>query len=722
MTEYYARKTELEDKSTWQKTKDHLENVSQRCGEFANKFGFRPLGKAAGILHDIGKYTTEFTKRLEFGTGRVDHSTAGAILALKTYGAWGKVIAPAVAGHHTGLPNYGSVNSSDNTTLAKRLNKSDLPDCSDYATEITLPSIKGFVYPFTSRRVDAFLLSFLTRMLYSCIVDADSLDAEAFANKEKSKARGFGCRPADMEPLLIKAIAKKSEEAMKKTPNSRINQYRQEIQKMCLQKADGPKGLYSLTVPTGGAKTLASMAFALKHARVHGMDRVIYVIPYTSIIEQNAKVFRDILGVENVLEHHSNYQNPKELKDWNNEDVRLHLAEENWDAPIVVTTDVQFYESLYSNKRSKCRKLHNICNSVVVIDEAQKIQAGLLKPSLSALTELVSNYGCSMVLCTATQPAIEHYVSRDFAPKELVDDPIDLFKKFKRANYVYLGAQSDKSIINRLTEREQGLCIVNTRRHARALYELLKGHTNVFHLSASMCPTHRSATLDKIRKLLDAKKPCYVISTQLIEAGVDIDFPFVFRAIAGIDSLIQAGGRCNREGKAAEDEGIVYIFVPEKGVPKGWMRETAYIAQGVLRDFGEEMSLQAIEVYFTRIYAADGGNLDANKILKTINNGLDGDRIEFEFATIAEKFKMIEDDTVPIVIPMSDVAKEVVEDIRLSGISRENGRKLQPYIVQVRDYQYDALAASGAIEFIGDSVTILADMSRYSSEYGLITD
>lgn len=321
-------------------------------------------------------------------------------------------------------------------------------------------------------------------------------------------------------------------------------------------------------MPTGGGKTVASLAFALKHAVEHNMDRVIYVIPYTSIIEQNAQIFREILGDDNVLENHCNvdYEGTEEFRP-------MQLASENWDKPVVVTTNVQFFESLFSNKSSKCRKLHNIANSVIIFDEAQMLPIDYLTPCLSMIQELVENYGTSVVLCTATQPALDDFFVSKEQIVELCPRLGEQFRFFERVTYQNIGSISKEGITELLAKEQSVLCIVNTRKDAQELYHSLQGG-GVYHLSTSMYPKHRKRVLKCVKERLSTKKKCILISTSLVEAGVDLDFSCVYREIAGIDSMIQAAGRCNREGKRTVEESKVYIFELE-GSEGGTKPETA---------------------------------------------------------------------------------------------------------------------------------------------------
>ena len=487
--EYYAHSKEGEPPSEWHRLNEHLQEVAKMASSFANAFGAVDWGYLAGLWHDLGKYSEEFQERLAATGGnnahietkprRVDHSTAGAQHTFNLLRDKGKLLAYAIAGHHAGLPNGKANESSD---LATRLEK-PVPDYSSCPDKI-LNIDKLCELPFTpDKNRPGFQISFFARMLFSCLVDADFLDTEQFMDSEKSLWRkGY---PSLM--ALNQKLTAYLKQLVAKAPTTPINNQRAEILKSCLEAANWAPGLFSLTVPTGGGKTLSSLAFALKHALNNDLKRLIYVIPYTSIIEQNATVFRNILGDKAVLEHHSNYEAEEE-------DHRSRLAAENWDAPLIVTTNVQFFESLFRYKPSLCRKIHNIAESVVILDEAQMLPMPLLKPSLEALRELASNYRTTIVLCTATQPALsttETFKDGLDGVREIISNPVELYDSFKRVHTKRLPILSDYELADKIKKYEQVLCVVNTRKHARLVYESLDEQEGCFHLSALMCKAGR---------------------------------------------------------------------------------------------------------------------------------------------------------------------------------------------------------------------------------------
>ena len=715
-------------KDEWQLLQTHLENVACLAAQCAAKFGAEKLGKIAGLTHDIGKYSQEFQLRLEEKSGKVDHSTAGAQELIRQYpNLVGHALSYIVAGHHGGLPD-GNKGATKN--LPERLANESLPDYKMFHSEISLPTLHNEdmskMPKAKEKSMAAFSFAFCIRMIFSCLVDADYLDTEQFMNPEKAKIRPAQIKLAVLwERLEVKLI--ELTKRGKDNP-SIINRERQKILQRCIQMADSQSGFYTLTVPTGGGKTYSSLAFGLKHAVKHQKDRVIYVIPYTSIIEQNAQVFREALEVGSeeriVLEHQSNFDYPEgSFEDWDRAEKTHRLASENWDMPIVVTTAVQFFESLYANKGSRCRKLHNMVNSVIVLDEAQMMPIEYMKPCLWALAELVINYGVTIVLCTATQPAIQKLLPAGIQPIEIMENPDELQQVFKRVHPKYVGQMKDEEIAAAMAESLQVLTIVNTRRHARLLFDKLQSKVEEgnYHLSARMCPAHRKIILAEIRQKLREGKPCRVVSTQLIEAGVDVDFPAVYRSAAGIDSVAQAAGRCNREGKLAV--GQVIIFDPEPhGMPsKGRFGEVAGLTRSTARRLdefnGDLLSLAAIEDYFQNLFALETNQLDAQNILSKINEGRDA--AVFPFATIAKDFQFIDAATLSLIVPWDEFSKGFIEKAEWHPFPGTLARTLQPYVVQVYQYELLALEKEGVVKTVGDFMKILTDTSFYDDRFGL---
>lgn len=713
---YYAHSLDGRPKEDWHRLEDHLRSVAKLARKFAEDFGAGDWGYVAGLWHDLGKYSNEFQERLiaindldahiEAKPGRPDHSTAGAKHAYKILKDKGKLISYTIAGHHVGLPDG---NTNETSCLIKRLQKT-IPDVSAAPPEIlkqTEPSDLSFLNKKDTKRI-CFQLSFFIRMIYSCIVDADFLDTEFFMEQKKSTLR----RGHPELPFLKEKLLKYMDQLINNSPSTKVNQYRSAIFKHCLDAADLRPGLFSLTVPTGGGKTLSSLAFALKHAAKNNLKRIIYVIPYTSIIEQNADVFRKALGDQAVLEHHSNFE-PHE------EGHRSRLAAENWDAPLIVTTNVQFFESFFSNRSSRCRKIHNIARSVVILDEAQMLPVPLLKPSIEALKELSSSYGTTIVLCTATQPALSK--SLEFKEglenvREIIPDPMELYHAFKKVDMSYLSTLTDVELAKKLMAEKQVLCVVNTRKHARMVYELIRDGQGSLHLSALMCPAHRTKVIQKIRKCLEENKPCRVVTTQLIEAGVDIDFPVVFRSLAGIDSIAQAAGRCNREGRLPQN-GQVYVFMPEAGLPPGYLRQAAETGEEVIRHHNDPLTLNAVEEYFRTLYWLKGDKLDENQILDDLSEGIrSGD---YPFRKIEEKFKIIKDGMESIIIPWNEDAERIINELRYSEYPAIAARKAQRFTIQVPPRVLFNLLSAGAVECFHDQYNVLINRDIYQEDLGL---
>ncbi|ADG82739.1 CRISPR-associated helicase/endonuclease Cas3 [Thermincola potens] len=719
---YYAHSDSQKNKKEWHLLKRHLEDTAQLASVFAGSFGAEKLGYLAGLLHDIGKYSKEFQRRLEGDKIRVDHSTAGAIESDKRYGVYGKILAYVIAGHHCGLPDWGSV--ADETSLESRLKKESLPDYSAYMNEINLMEPEELVFPIKKAPVGCgFSAQFFIRFLYSSLVDADFLDTERALDPGKSVQRINRASLAEMLSILDTFLDNKCRSA----PVTPVNRHRAEILANCREKAVNSPGLFTLTVPTGGGKTLSSMAFALKHAVTHGMDRVIYVIPYTSIIEQNAAVFREIFGEEKVLEHHSNFDYPEnDIRETDSENFtrlaeKLKLAAENWDMPIVATTNVQFFESLFAARSSRCRKLHNIANSVVIIDEAQMIPTGYLKPCINALVELITNYHTTVVLCTATQPAIKKFLPSEIKPLEIIDDSKKLYNAFQRVNVNYLGdlPLSDDLLAKKLLSHNQVLCIVNSKKHARLIFEKIQGE-GVFHLSTRMCPAHRSETLKNIRERLTKGEICRVVSTQLIEAGVDVDFPVVYRSLAGIDSIAQSAGRCNREG--LKEKGEVYVFRPEKhGLPAGWLSRTASVGGSIVMQHEDPLSLDAVRDYFLMLYDLEGEELDREMIMAEIKE--QERMLKFPFRRIADKFILIDKNTTAVVIPWDEACRKLLQELRWRHFPGQYGRKLQKYTVDVYEEEFREMLRLGILENVADMFYVLREdvyRSYYNKEMGLL--
>ena len=736
---YHAHSASV-DGQPGQRLSEHLEATAARAARFLETVGLAGWGRAAGLLHDVGKYTDQFQARLE-GSGRpFDHSAPGARLAVDRYGKLpGKMLAFCIAGHHAGLAN--GVNGERTTALEERLGGTvSMPD-PIWEQEIALPSLD---MPLIKSRKDTagFCAAFLVRMVFSALVDADFLDTEAYYAGLEGTPPARGEHPNLAE--LSRRLDKHLDDLQATAESGVVNDLRREVLARARRRAAEPRGVFALTVPTGGGKTLSSLAFALDHARHHGLDRVIYVIPYMSIIEQTASVFRRALQgsdapVDFVIEHHSTFDEERIGK--RESRSKLRLAMENWDAPIIVTTAVQFFESLFANRPARCRKLHNVANSVVILDEAQTLPLEHLRPCVAALDELARNWRSSVVLCTATQPALaesDGFKGGFENVQELAPAPERLHKTLRRTRMRHAGVLADAELVDRLNALPQVLCIVNTRRHARELYEQLADAEGACHLSTWMCAAHRRARLDTVRQRLEGGEPVRLIATSLVEAGVDLDFPVVWRAEAGLESIIQAAGRCNREGRAPQGE--VFVFEPAAGEgrkPPPEIAQFADAAHSVMRGHPDDpTSLDAIRAYFRELYWLKGRSkgtdaFDMEKILPRCNDRRH--TLDFPFEAIARDFHLIDDLQAPVVVRWTgtdgndDTAARLLRDLEHVHRPGRIQRRLQQYIVQMPPRQRDALIAAGAARVIREAdferqFVALENLDLYDEHVGLKFD
>ena len=688
-----------------QTLKDHLCGTAGLAGGFAERFGKADWGYCCGMLHDIGKYSLAFQEKIKNNSDkRVDHSTAGAKVCFEKGGMYG-FMSYCIAGHHSGLPDHGSSSDAGNAPTLEGRKRKRIEDYSAFKSEIKIPEINTI--PFDPLKVPDpdFSLSVFIRMLYSCLVDADFLDTERFMKN------GQTLREAGEDiSVLLERLKGYVADWLQNEDKDTVNGRRTEILRHCFEKGISERGIFQLTVPTGGGKTIASLAFALQHAVENHMDRVIYVIPYTSIIEQNAEVFRKVLGDQNVLENHYNmdYESTEELKP-------MQLASENWDKPVVVTTNVQFFESLFANKSSRCRKLHNIANSVIIFDEAQMLPADYLKPCIAMMEELAGNFRSSIVLCTATQPALTPFFQRKLPVTELCPRVEEQFRFFERVTFKNIGTVSEDELIEKLEQEDQALCIVNTKKRAQRIYQKMKGE-GVFHLSTTMYPKHRRRILEKIRKLVKDGQKCILISTSLVEAGVDLDFCAVYRQLAGVDSMIQAAGRCNREGKRDVDESFAYIFQFEEKEHVPGQQLQIDVSKMLISENEDISSLHGIEKYFEALYHFRGESLDKKKILEEFK----GKR--YNYATAAQEFKLIEENTLTVFVSREGEAEELLQQIKCRGYTKLGMRKAGQYCVQLYENDIQKLQGAGMLRPISDDIENffeLVDKGQYTEEIGL---
>jgi CRISPR-associated endonuclease/helicase Cas3 len=737
---YFAHSSHSLDDTTWQTLRDHLDGVANLAREFADSFDAGDWAYVAGLWHDLGKYHPDWqaylrrsaikddNAHIENSHGRPNHSTAGAVLSMETDNLLppSRILAYLIAGHHAGLPDWiqdragGDLQNRlfdtlNDTLLTKELNAiraiPDAQDICDHNLPPTPPLNISSSREFEERQEHFHLW---IRMLFSCLVDADFLDTEKFLQPEKTIRRNGYVSLRELKTRFDEYMIRKQ----KAVAESPLNRKRAEVLNACRAKAMEQPGFFSLTVPTGGGKTLSSMAFALEHALKHGKRRIIVAIPYTSIIEQTAKVFKygtdddeeigrriasgDVLfGEDQVVEHHSNL-------DPDEEDARNRLASENWDAPIIVTTNVQLFESLFASRTSACRKLHNLADSIIILDEAQMLEPEFLAPILSVLKGLVDHFGVTVVLMTATQPALEGKIGR--APVTcagldrvtgIIENPQALADALQRVSLELppdLDARmSWAEIRDRLLEHEQALCIVNSRKDCRDLHALMPEGT--IHLSASMCGEERSEIISGIKSSLRAGMPVRVISTQLIEAGVDIDFPVVFRAMAGLDSIAQAAGRCNREMKMP-NPGKVVVFNPPRRARIGLLHKGEDACLSILRT----MSIQGLppsifQRYFEHFYSS------VNTFDKPGFHGRlvrDACGFALQFRTFAQEFKLIEDGRQVIVWWKSSVSgldsRGLIRELRFHGPDWYLVRKLRRFTVSIPENCFKNLEQHGWIE------------------------
>lgn len=733
----------------------HLSDVAIRTKDFADIFGSGDWGFFAGLWHDIGKYRQGFQQYIRQCAdpdahieGRISgadktHSAAGALWAqayLKQVdprfgNVAARILSYLIAGHHAGLADWEDLDCR----LKKPESQREWAEAvgAEVADEIlrpiaALPSpavLRRFVeqQPEGTRADIPGSFALWVRMLFSCLADADFLVTEQFMSSEKQEKRdGFSSLSTMMNRLTVHLEQFSQEVMMRGGSESLVNRQRRLVLASCLKKEENPPGIFSLTVPTGGGKTLSSLAFALHHAIRYSKRRIIYAIPYTSIIEQSASIFSGIFGEENIVEHHSSID-----VDPAQETHRSRLACENWDAPLIVTTNVQLLESLFSNRTSRCRKLHNIANSVIILDEAQLLPVNYLQPVIDVLRLLVRDYGVTLVLCTATQPSLETHVGfelahslRGFAPgeiREIIDDVPALYRALNRIQ-IHVPKNLNQphtweKLAAELIQEDAVLGIVSRRADARDLYRQIHDSQStkegLWHLSGLMCARHRSDTLSQIRSALTdyhqaikqgkSGKPVRVIATQLVEAGVDVDFPVVYRALAGLDSIAQAAGRCNREGRLAQ--GHIHVFVPPKPAPPGLLRmaEDATRALWNLEaDHDDPLAIEHFSDYFRHLYG--DAKLDEKEIVSLLKAGKGA---EVKFRTVAERFHLIDekDSATVFVRYQRNDNDEGIERLLLKlkneGVTRWLLRKLQAYGVTVYRHDLERLLKSGDVIPLG---------------------
>ncbi|ABF89301.1 CRISPR-associated helicase Cas3 [Myxococcus xanthus DK 1622] len=701
--------------------REHLEAVGQWAAMLAPREDLRAPALVTGRWHDLGKYTRDFQIRIRKENGfeahlekegalERDHSTAGALWSLSRDRHL-MPLAFAIAGHHSGLPDASNLRNRVGRTEKQAL-------LSDARARCDAPALLDGPLGFSPEALDKLeprQVELWTRMLFSVLCDADFLDTEAFFDANRSAAREV--------PVSLSQLAERLRgflrEKQRRAPDTEVNRVRREVLTAAVEAAVQRPGVFSLTVPTGGGKTLTSMAFALEHARTQGLQRVIVAIPYTSIIEQSAEAYRQAFqGLEHaVIEHHS-------AVDPDRETPLNRVASENWDAPIIVTTTVQLLESLFARRPSACRKLHRVARSVIVLDEAQTLPASLLEPILDGLGALVRDYGCSVVICTATQPALGR--RPDFQEglpevREIVPASVRAFERLRRVRVRWPSSGRKlpyAELADAVAAERDVLAVVHLRADARRLCELVDerlGHEETLHLSALMCPEHRSQVLADIKARKRRREPVRLVATQLVEAGVDLDFGVVYRGLGGLDALAQAAGRCNREG-LMEGLGELRVYEPETQPPRGVPRAAQDVTRGLLEQ-SPDLDLfapESFQRYFARLYATRHRD----------EKGIQALRAKFQFEEVSKAFKLVEDDwSASVVVPYVGHAP-LVNALRERGPSRERLRALQRFTVTVpRKLRDDWLArelarlAAETVAYLGPEHT-----SAYHKRFGLLPD
>lgn len=700
-----------------QSNDEHSLGVAQLALQFANEFQMGDWGYAMGMLHDLGKQKFEFQEYIRdvneipghknwTREGKA-HAYVGGLVAKKYLGQAYPLIGNPLMGHHRGLYDYTELEVESDKSVPDGL---EIPSRNDISV-----SIPSWFNPSNLKEID---FHHIERMLFSCLVDADYLDTERFMQPDQAKLRG---NKAPLNELLQKLNDFLSEFG---EPITEVNKIRCEIQKACLVESKGASGFYSLTVPTGGGKTLSSLVWALNHAIHNGKKRIIIAIPYTSIIVQTAAILRKIFGEENVLEHHSNVQF-KEQED-NDLTAKLKLATENWDYPIVVTTNVQLFESMMASHSSDCRKLHNICNSVLILDEVQTLPTDFLQPIVDSLDSYKRIFGVSVLFTTASQPVLkgEHVGINPKVTfkglesiKEIVPENANLHDRLRRVDLEFdKTANTYDEIAERLSSHSRVLCIVNTRRDAKEIFDRLPKEGVLIHLSRMMCPAHVSAKIKEMKEALSNpdNKIVRVVSTQLIEAGVDIDFPVVYRQEAGLDSILQAAGRCNREGKLDICTTYVFSLSEEHPLPRGFITQcnNARVNMGTDYDW---FSPEAMNHYFLQLYSRVQ-SFDKKNMKYYFYKPK-----ELMMETGAKEFRLIDDATTSVVVNWEN-SFDLVEELKRNGPSYSLMKKLSQYSVNLRNFDFDKMLQSGAIEKVIEGYFVARADGQYNDGVGLLTE
>lgn len=717
-----------QNKDNWiiQTNEEHQKGVAELASSFAGKFGLPSWGYILGLLHDKGKERNSFQQYIRLANGLPlkrkitsedhNHAFVGGLLARNKMGrSVDNLLTNQIISHHTGLHDWTDIE----TILIERKIPTEINiDEIDFDKSLLIKELRGSLWGDSSIDIRSF--NHLSRMLFSCLVDADRLDTEKFMDLNSWEKRKCTATLSDLLPKLEKYMNKLQADAV----DTEVNYIRKKVLEQCKIMSSTEKGFYSLTVPTGGGKTLSSLLWAMRHSVHNNMNRIIIAIPYTSIIVQTAGLLKSIFGEENVLEHHSNF-NPDEIKDEKVRD-KVILATENWDYPIIITTNVQLFESMFSNKPSICRKLHNIVNSVIILDEVQTLSTDFLQPIVDAMKTYQNLFGVSILFTTASQPVLCGLIE-GANPKsnfegidnitEIIPDEFNLHEKLRRVqmNIDDEGRTYDE-IVAKILEYKKVLCIVNTRKDAKELYDRLPDDGIKLHLSRMMCPLHINQTIEKIKSLLkDKTVPIIrVIATQLVEAGVDIDFPIVFRQETGLDSVLQAAGRCNREGRLKMGQTYVFSLSRENRKPFGSMAASNNARNNLPKD-SDWFAPITMEMYFKQLYSRKN-TFDKKDIKYYLYNPN-----ELCFEKASAEFKLIEDSGVNIIVNWNG-SMELVQQLKEFGCTYSLMKKLAKYTVCVHKSDFSQLVKSGVVEEIIEGVYILFDGAQYNETTGIILD
>ncbi|MCX7718204.1 MAG: CRISPR-associated helicase Cas3' [Candidatus Sumerlaeaceae bacterium] len=697
------------ESGTWHGLEKHLRAVADLSARFGENFGAGPACRVLGLAHDLGKANPAFQEYLRAcaenrSTRSVPHSAAGASVVKDLL----KTLTVAILGHHAGLPDAGDVKTALQHAQPEAIEASKALWAQLYENHNQALELPDWVLK------DPLAAEMFIRMCFSALVDADFLDTEAHFNPSVSAARG-GYPPLQW---YCNQLADHMDHLTSNSPDTRVNRTREQILAFCKNAALKDPGAFRLTVPTGGGKTLSGLSFAFHHAVHHGMSRVIFAIPYTSIIDQTASVCERIFGAENLLEHHSAVEVDDSDEGQSLRDYQRRLAAENWDCPLVLSTTVQLFESMLSNRPSRCRKLHNIARSVIILDEIQALPPNLLLAVLDMLSELVIHYGCTVVFCTATQPDYSQIPDRfGFLGTacEIVENPDRYFLNLKRVDYEFIGGKSHEAVAEIVKQHEQVLCVVNTRRDALRILNLCHGADSLFHLSTLMCPLHRKHCLEEVRYRLRKGLPVRLVSTQVVEAGVDLDFPVVMRDIGPLDRIVQVAGRCNREG-TMPTRGQCLIFRLESGGSlQGPYRTGIELARRFVEEYPNTIDSPAvISSYFRSLFQhthldrvrVEGRELSVQDIRRALN-----------FATLGRVFRFIPETTVPLVTRYRMENVDVLLKTAIHQLGPRWARRLGPYMVTVYKHEFDRMLRDGLVSTDGTGIYIYNGC--YSELFGI---